>query len=110
MKRLGPAPTTCKSRFYIPRAPAASLRNFASLRHDCGTRGRGQPFQRCQPINMPAYPFPTLTADEAAAMINDGALVGFSGFSPAGAAKAVPRALAARARQMHARGQRMSIR
>jgi acetyl-CoA hydrolase len=59
---------------------------------------------------MSAYPFPILTAEEAAAMIPDGAMVGFSGFSPAGAAKAVPRALAARARAVHARGQRLSIR
>ena len=40
--------------------------------------------------------FPKLTAEEAAAMIFDGAMVGFSGFTPAGAAKAVPRALAER--------------
>jgi succinate CoA transferase len=45
--------------------------------------------------------FPTLTANEAAAMIPHGALVGFSGFTPAGAAKAVPRALADRANRMH---------
>jgi acyl-CoA hydrolase len=45
--------------------------------------------------------FPRLTADEAAAMIFNGALVGFSGFTPAGAAKAVPRALADRANRMH---------
>ena len=43
-------------------------------------------------------------------MIPDGAMVGFSGFTPAGAAKAVPRALAARAEQMHERGQSMQIR
>jgi acetyl-CoA hydrolase len=51
-----------------------------------------------------------MTADEAAAMIPDGALVGFSGFSPAGAAKAVPRALAMRARQMHQAGEPMQVR
>lgn len=54
--------------------------------------------------------FPRLTSDEAAAMIGDGALVGFSGFTPAGAAKAVPRALAARARQMHEQGRPLSFR
>jgi acetyl-CoA hydrolase len=54
--------------------------------------------------------FPKLTADEAAAMIPDRAMVGFSGFSPAGAAKAVPRALAARARQLHAQNKPMKIR
>ena len=40
------------------------------------------------------HSFPRLSAEEAAAMIPDGAFVGFSGFTPAGAAKAVPRALA----------------
>ncbi len=53
---------------------------------------------------------PRLTADEAAAMIPDGAMVGFSGFTPAGAAKAVPRALAARARRLHDRGQPLQVR
>ncbi|MCC6492708.1 MAG: succinate CoA transferase [Pirellulales bacterium] len=59
---------------------------------------------------MPAGPFPTLTADETAAMIPDGALVGFSGFTPAGAAKAVPAALARRATELHQRGERFKIR
>ncbi len=45
--------------------------------------------------------FPQLTADEAAELIPHGALVAFSGFTPAGAAKAVPRALADRARRLH---------
>jgi acetyl-CoA hydrolase len=57
-----------------------------------------------------SHGFPTLTAAEAAAMIFDGALVGFSGFTPAGAAKAVPRALAARARRLHKEGQPFRIR
>jgi propionyl-CoA:succinyl-CoA transferase len=54
--------------------------------------------------------FPLITAQEAAAVIGDGQLVAFSGFTPAGAAKAVPRALAARAREMHERGRSMQIR
>jgi acetyl-CoA hydrolase len=54
--------------------------------------------------------FPKLTAEEAAERIFDGAMVGFSGFTPAGAAKAVPRALAARARQLHAAGRPLKIR
>lgn len=54
--------------------------------------------------------FPVLTAEEAAAHIPDGATVGFSGFTPAGAAKAVPRALAARARELHARGESYRLR
>ncbi len=44
-----------------------------------------------------ALPFPTLTAEEAASHINHGQTIGFSGFTPAGAAKAIPKALAARA-------------
>lgn len=54
--------------------------------------------------------FPKLTAEEAAALIENGNTVGFSGFTPAGAAKAVPRALAARARALHAQGEPFAIR
>lgn len=49
-------------------------------------------------------PFPELTAEEAAALVEDGQSIGFSGFTPAGSAKAIPRALAARARTAHAAG------
>ena len=59
---------------------------------------------------MSVIPYPTISAEEAAALIPHGALVGFSGFTPAGAAKAVPRALAARARALHAQGQPYKIR
>lgn len=59
---------------------------------------------------MSVIPYPTISADEAAALIPHGALVGFSGFTPAGAAKAVPRALATRARALHAQGQPFKIR
>jgi acetyl-CoA hydrolase len=38
--------------------------------------------------------YPSLTADEAAALIPNGAMVAVSGFTPAGAPKVVPRALA----------------
>jgi succinate CoA transferase len=51
-----------------------------------------------------------MTAEEAAETIRDGALVAFSGFTPAGAAKAVPRALARRARDLHSRGLPFKIR
>jgi succinate CoA transferase len=54
--------------------------------------------------------FPRLTPEEAAAMIPHAALVGFSGFTPAGAAKAVPRAMAARAKSAHAAGRPMQYR
>ncbi|MEM1331578.1 MAG: succinate CoA transferase [Planctomycetota bacterium] len=54
--------------------------------------------------------FARLTADEAAALIPDNAFVAFSGFTPAGAAKAVPRALAERAERAHAAGDPMRFR
>ncbi len=54
--------------------------------------------------------FPRLTAEEAAATIEHGSLVAFSGFTPAGAAKVVPLALAKRARQLHDAGQPFQIR
>lgn len=47
---------------------------------------------------------PELTAEEAAALINHGDTVGFSGFTPAGAVKAIPRALAQRAIAEHEAG------
>ena len=45
--------------------------------------------------------FSVLTAAEAAAIIQNGQTVGFSGFTPSGAPKAVPLALAARATAEH---------
>ncbi len=54
--------------------------------------------------------FPTLTAEEAAELIPNGAMVGVSGFTPAGAPKAVPTALAKRARALHAAGTPFQIR
>jgi acetyl-CoA hydrolase len=56
------------------------------------------------------HPFPILSAEEAALHIHNGATVGFSGFTPAGAAKAVPRALATRAKALHAEGKPFKIR
>jgi succinate CoA transferase len=55
-------------------------------------------------------PFPALTADEAAELIPPEALVAFSGFTAAGAAKAVPRALAGRARRLHEAGRPFQVR
>ena len=54
--------------------------------------------------------FPNLTAEEAAELIPHGAMVAFSGFTPAGAAKDVPSALARRARVLHEAGQPFQIR
>ncbi len=55
-------------------------------------------------------PFPNLTAEEAAELIPHGATVAFSGFTAAGAAKAVPRALAGRARRLHEAGRPFQVR
>lgn len=52
---------------------------------------------------------PVLTPEEAAEMINHGETVGFSGFTPAGAAKAIPRAIAERAKTEHAAGRPFQI-
>lgn len=53
--------------------------------------------------------FPLLTPQEAAALIADGSTIGFSGFTAAGAAKAVPRALAERAMAEHAAGRPFAV-
>lgn len=56
-----------------------------------------------------ALPFPILTAEEAAEMIQDGHNIGFSGFTAAGAAKAVPFALAQKARREHDAGRPFKV-
>ncbi len=56
-----------------------------------------------------SYPFPVLTAEEAASLIKNDMTVGFSGFTPAGAAKAIPRAIAAQAMAEHAAGRPYKI-
>lgn len=53
--------------------------------------------------------FPELSAEEAAELIQNGDTVGFSGFTPAGAAKAIPAALAKRAVREHAAGKPFKI-
>ncbi len=53
--------------------------------------------------------FPILTAAEAAALINHNATIGFSGFTPAGASKAIPSAIAARAEAEHAAGREFQV-
>jgi hypothetical protein len=58
----------------------------------------------------PNLPFPILTAAEAAEHIQHGMTLGFSGFTPAGAAKAVPAALADRAQRLHAAGEPLRVR
>ena len=50
-----------------------------------------------------------LTAEQAAAMVRDGEVVGFSGFSNAGAPKVMPTALAQHAKAEHAAGRPWKI-
>ena len=54
-----------------------------------------------------AYNF--LTAEQAAELINNGDIIGFSGFTPAGCPKEVPSALAKRAEKFHAEGKELKI-
>ncbi|MCP4714339.1 MAG: succinate CoA transferase [Deltaproteobacteria bacterium] len=54
--------------------------------------------------------FPILSAAEAAALIAPDATIAFSGFTAAGAAKAVPQAMAARAEEQQKQGQPYSLR
>jgi propionyl-CoA:succinyl-CoA transferase len=54
--------------------------------------------------------YPILTTEEAVAQIQNGDTVSFSGFTPAGAAKAVPLALARRAVEEHAKGKSFKVR
>jgi len=51
-----------------------------------------------------SLPFKVLSAEEAAAYVNHGDTIGFSGFTPAGACKVIPKAIAARAKAEHAAG------
>ena len=53
--------------------------------------------------------FPRLTAEEAASHIQHGQTVGFSGFTPAGAPKAIPREVAQRAQREHEAGREFQI-
>ncbi|PTY08172.1 acetyl-CoA hydrolase [Opitutaceae bacterium EW11] len=56
-----------------------------------------------------SLPFPKLDAAEAAALIKNGDVVGFNGFTAAGVAKAICRAIAARAKEEHAAGRPFKI-
>lgn len=50
-----------------------------------------------------------LTAEQAAAFINNGDIVSFSGFTPAGSPKIVPTAIAKRAEEFHAQNKEFKI-
>jgi acetyl-CoA hydrolase len=54
-------------------------------------------------------PFPVLTKEEAGKLINHGDIVGFSGFTPAGAAKVIPLGIAQHAKEEHAAGRPFKI-
>jgi succinate CoA transferase len=53
--------------------------------------------------------FPTLTPEEAAALINHDDVIGFSGFTPAGATKVIPTAIADKALAEHEAGRDFKI-
>ena len=53
--------------------------------------------------------FNFITAEEAASMINNGATIGFSGFTAPGTPKAVPEALAKKAEKEHAEGRPFKV-
>lgn len=50
-----------------------------------------------------------ISAEEAASFINNGDVIGCSGFTPAGAVKDIPTAIAARAREEHKHGREFKI-
>ena len=52
---------------------------------------------------------PFMTADEAAQLVNNGAICGMGGFTPAGAPKDVPTAIAHKAEAEHAAGREFKI-
>ncbi len=52
---------------------------------------------------------PVLTAEEAAEMVQHGDIIGFSGFTPAGAAKEIPKEIARRASSEHEDGRDFKI-
>ena len=56
-----------------------------------------------------SLPFPILTAAEAAAFIKHGDVLGLNAFTAAGAAKAIARAIAARAREEHTAGRPFKV-
>ncbi|WP_269522296.1 succinate CoA transferase [Coraliomargarita parva] len=58
---------------------------------------------------LTATQIPVLSAEEAAAMVGNGDIIGFSGFTPAGAAKEIPTALAKRAVAEHDAGRDFKV-
>lgn len=58
---------------------------------------------------MTAKRIKELSPEEAASLINNEDVIGFSGFTPAGACKIIPRALAKRAKEEHAAGKPFKV-
>ncbi|PXA04196.1 acetyl-CoA hydrolase [Coraliomargarita sinensis] len=58
---------------------------------------------------MVSEQIPVITADDAAEMVKDGDIIGFSGFTPAGAAKEIPKAIARKATGEHEAGRSFKI-
>jgi acetyl-CoA hydrolase len=59
---------------------------------------------------MPSvFPFPKISAADAASLIQHGSVIGFGGFTPAGVPKAIPQALAARASEEHRQGRPFQV-
>jgi len=56
-----------------------------------------------------SHSFPILTAEEAAELIQNNQTIGFSGFTPAGSAKAIPAALAKKALREHEAGKPFKV-
>lgn len=53
--------------------------------------------------------YKNLTPEEAASLIQNGQQIAFSGFTPAGATKAIPSAIAAKAEKEHSEGREFKI-
>jgi propionyl-CoA:succinyl-CoA transferase len=75
----------------------------------CRTPHTGRPSMSGCPM-FKRNAFPVMTADEAVRYIKHEDTIAFSGFSPAGSAKVVPRALAAYAQQVQGRGDPFRLR
>src|SRR5690606_27836887 len=81
--------------------PAARVTEWRDARQGTGGDSRGE---------RESMAYARLTAQEAAELVAHDTLVGFSGLTPAGAAKLVPAALADRARRLHERGEPFHLR
>ena len=54
--------------------------------------------------------YPIMTANEVAELISNGSTIGFSGFTSAGACKVIPKALADKAKNLHAQNKKYKLR